>query len=411
MEKVIVLGTDFPIGLAVIRDLGRHGFTVVGVGSHQYSLGLMSKYCSHRVVRNADPDALTDQLVEIASGPEQTFLISIGESDVNLINQHRMRLARHLTLLDPNAEQMAKVLDKRQTLEIAKQAGILTPTSHQIERFEQLELLQHQLVFPVVLKWSNPHRVSRGLQRHGLALLKLEYCQTFEQLEAALSKYQPIEQYPLIQHYCAGYGIGQFFLCRKGQALVEFQHRRINEWPPEGGSSTLCQALPSSQHSDCMEKSRQLLEVLKWDGVAMVEYRYDPQANDYWLMEINGRFWGSLPLATHSKVGFASSLVNVIGKQSKPFTSAGRSDLKSRYMIPDVKRLVRIVFHPQQITDPYVKFSRLREVGLFLAYFFDPKCKFYVFEWNDPWPFFSDMRNAAKKIFRQVLNYGSAKKG
>jgi predicted ATP-grasp superfamily ATP-dependent carboligase len=408
VETVIVLGTDSPIGLAVIRDLGRHGFTVTGVGSHKHSLGLMSRYCARAVVRNPDPDELIKQLVELATGAARTFLISIGESDVNLVNQHRSQLSRHLTLLDPNAEQMAKVLDKSQTLEIAQQVGIDTPRSHQIDQLDQMDLLRPQLEFPVILKWSNPHLVYQGLKEHGVELLKLEYCQTFEELATALSKYRALGQFPLIQHYCAGYGLGQFFLCRQGRSLLEFQHKRLNEWPPEGGSSTLCQALPPGHHSDCMEKSRQLLEALKWDGVAMVEYRFDPQAKRYWLMEINGRFWGSLPLATRSEVGFASSLVNVIGKQSSPFAPATGGELKSRYMIPEIKRLLRIVLHPEKIGDPFVKFSRLREIGLFLAYFFDPACRFYVFEWNDPWPFFSDMRNAAKKTLRQVLRRDSA---
>ena len=143
----------------------------------------------------------------------------------------------------------------------------------------------------------------------------------------------------------------------------------------------------------------------------MVEYRYDPRTNTYWLMEINGRFWGSLPLATRSNVGFASSLVNVIGKQSRPFQDEVKSDLKSRYMIPEFKRLVRIVLRSQQIADPNVEFSRLQEIGLFVTHFLDPKCSFYVFEWNDPWPFLSDMRNAAKKILQKVLNPDSTRTG
>ena len=31
-EAVILLGTDTPIGLAVIRDLGHHGYFTIGIG-------------------------------------------------------------------------------------------------------------------------------------------------------------------------------------------------------------------------------------------------------------------------------------------------------------------------------------------------------------------------------------------
>lgn len=402
-----MLGTDSPIGLAVIRDLGRHKYNVIGFGSHRYSLGLMSKYCSKGMVRNSTPELLIEQLIDVASTYHHAFLVSIGESDINLVNRHRQRLEQYLTLLDPNAEQMAKVLDKSQTLEIASTLAIQTPASYKIDSLEQLTALQAQLKFPVILKWSNPHQIAQLLQNQGLSLLKLEYCQDFNELKDALKKYEAIARYPLIQRYCPGFGIGQFFLCREGASLVEFQHQRINEWPPEGGSSTLCQALAPDQHTSCMEQSRRLLKALNWNGVAMVEYRYEPATNSYWLMEINGRFWGSLPLATRSDVSFASSLVEVIGKQKNPVTTTIKYGLQSRYMIPEIKRLLRILFKSELITDPNVKFSALSELSAFITRFFRPSIHCYVFEWNDPKPFLSDMRNAGRKILRKLLKHGS----
>ena len=37
----------------------------------------------------------------------------------------------------------------------------------------------------------------------------------------------------------------------------------------------------------------------------MVEYRHEPGSGRYWLMEVNGRFWGSQPLAWHCGAHFA----------------------------------------------------------------------------------------------------------
>ncbi|WP_421862716.1 hypothetical protein [Motiliproteus sp.] len=409
MDRVIVLGTDSPIGLGVIRDLGRNGYEVVGIGSHLRSLGLMSKYCSEAHVRKRQPEELINQLVDIAQArpDDKTFLLSIGESDINLINRHRQRLSQHLQLLDPDQPQMDKVLDKQTTLDAAAGVGIQTPMSIQLQQLEQLDKLQPQLKFPVILKWSNPHLVAQQLQQQGLSLLKLEYCSSYSELKSALQRYQPLQHYPLIQQYCPGHGLGQFFLCRDGESLVEFQHERINEWPPEGGSSTLCQALPPSEHAQAMARSRQLLKSLNWNGVAMVEYRYDPSSGDYWLMEINGRFWGSFPLASGSNIGFATNLVEAIGHGQSPRTFNPRYDLKSRYMIPELKRIARIVLQPDQIADPFTRFSKTQELALFISRWFDPRCRFYVFEWTDPQPFLSDMRQAAAKILKR-LKPGSA---
>ena len=37
-----------------------------------------------------------------------------------------------------------------------------------------------------------------------------------------------------------------------------------------------------------------MLGPIGWHGVAMMEYKQDPRSGDYALIEINGRFWGSL---------------------------------------------------------------------------------------------------------------------
>jgi predicted ATP-grasp superfamily ATP-dependent carboligase len=47
-----------------------------------------------------------------------------------------------------------------------------------------------------------------------------------------------------------------------------------------------------------------LLRRLNWEGPAMVEYRYDRATGSAVLMEVNGRYWGSLPLSIAAGVEF-----------------------------------------------------------------------------------------------------------
>jgi len=49
---------------------------------------------------------------------------------------------------------------------------------------------------------------------------------------------------------------------------------------------------------------RKMLEAVHWDGVAMVEFKRDKRDQRYKLMEINGRWWGSLALAIAAGVDF-----------------------------------------------------------------------------------------------------------
>ena len=78
-------------------------------------------------------------------------------------------------------------------------------------------------------------------------------------------------------------------------------HRRVREAPPRGGVSC-CAA--SNYDPKLIEYGTRLLDRLQWHGVAMVEFRYDVRDNDYKLMEINPKFWGSLDLSLTAGVDF-----------------------------------------------------------------------------------------------------------
>ena len=99
----------------------------------------------------------------------------------------------------------------------------------------------------------------------------------------------------------------------RGEVLLRLRHRRISKWPPEGGTSTVCESLPLSLNAELFAKSEALLRLIGWEGAAMVEYRLDPRTGRAALMEINGRFWCSLPLAYHSGVPFAWYTDAVLG--------------------------------------------------------------------------------------------------
>lgn len=399
---VIVLGVDSPIGLAVVRDLGRTGVKVIGLGWQPRAVGLHSRYCAVSALRERDEGALIDQLKALTKTHGARFLLVVGESDIDLVNRHRAALEAFITPLVPEAQTMAKVIDKETANRLAAEIGLRVPKTIQLPPGADdaaIDGALDGLSFPVALKWSNPHDVMPALSRHGVALEKCEYARDPAELRRILDKYRPVGFFPLIQEYCAGHGLGHFFLVHNGRILMEFQHERLHEIPPEGGASSLCQALSPTDHAACLEKSRALVKALDWQGIAMVEYRYDPVRDAYWFMEVNGRFWGSFPLATASGVPFAWGLVKCCGLGEEPPEFKVRVGQLCRYFIPEAKRLVRILFQPNLIRDPVKHFSRGREFLRFLQLYLHPRVKYFIFDWSDPKPFLVDSWYALKRAF------------
>jgi predicted ATP-grasp superfamily ATP-dependent carboligase len=397
MPGVVVLGADSQIGLAVIRDLGQGGVPVYAIGRTPEAVGLHSRYVRAAYVHSGRDDALIDLLNRIAAEHGARFLMTVSERDISFLNGVRSRLSG-LAPLIPSSERMELVLDKARVYAIAERLGIAVPRSVTVDAEGRPDA--GGIRFPVVLKWADPLVVLPLLRQHGIGFLKAEYCHDLPSLEAALARYRPLGCYPLVQEYCPGVGLGQMLYMHQGSAMLRFQHLRLHEWPPEGGYSTLCESLPPGANASLMERSEALLREIGWEGPAMVEYRFDRASGRTTLMEINGRFWGSMPLAWHAGARFPWLLYNLMGR-GQEVREAGnyRPGVRCKFLLPDLKRLWRILRHPELIQDRSLRFDRLAELAGFLGFLLDPRSRYYVFAWSDPMPFIAELRQLARRLF------------
>ncbi len=394
----IVLGLETQIGLSVVRELGQAGVRVIGIAQEASAIGLRSRYLAEGlVVSEPRSEALARVIRALGERYGRCPLLAISEANLGWLS-HRRDTFGQVTPVLPDAAALRIVLDKQATLEAARAVGIGIPVSIQPQAGWDMRDLLAQCRLPAVLKWSDPNAVAPLLAPHGLPLLKADYVHTAAELQAALERYSPIGQWPLIQEYCPGYGLGQFFFMHQGQALRRFQHRRVAEWPPEGGFSSVCDSVPLSEHMDLQERSIALLKAICWEGVAMVEYRYDPTRREARLMEINGRFWGSFPLAFYAGAGFALLSYRQAAGLPLDELAPPRSDLRCRMVATELKRLLRIVLQPRRIADPNFRIQPWRELSRFVLDFLRPKVRYYIWSLDDPWPFFADLRNLIGKL-------------
>lgn len=386
----LLLGVDTPIGLAVIRDLGRHGVPVHGVGRTPRALGRASRYLTGFSLRGASP--LGDWLPALVAKTGAVAVFAIAEHDLLALADLRDAFPG-CHVLTPAAEPLRKVFDKSVTLAIALEVGIDVPESLQPDTPDV-----RPASFPVVLKWADPAGAGVMLAQHGITMLKAEFCRDAAELALALARYVPVGFFPLVQSYCPGFGLGQMLHMADGRATLRFQHERIHEWPPEGGVSTWCRAVPLECHAAQMAKSEALLQALDWQGSAMVEYRYDPSRQAYKLMEVNGRFWGSQPLAVHSEAYFAWEAYRRAVRGDESPAHLPRSGLEARFLVPDTRRLLRLLFNRGLVADPAFHATPWVDAAKWIAGFVDHRVKGYVWDWRDPAPALADIANMALKL-------------
>ncbi|HEV2099402.1 MAG TPA: hypothetical protein VGR45_10815 [Stellaceae bacterium] len=399
----ILLGADTPIGLTIIRDLGEHGVPVHAVARSREGIGLYSRWTTRGYLRPPGDDATIELLNRIAAEEGAEYLLAVSERDLLFIraaaDEGRLDGVRALV---PGAAQLAIVGDKAATYAVAREVGLPVPATWQPPDGPVADEPPEELTFPCILKWSNPESVAGGLAGHGIELIKSEYCYDRAELAHILGRYTPYGRYPLVQAFCPGGGLGHMIFLDRGEALLRLQHRRISEWPPEGGTSTVCESLPLSVNAELLAKSETLLRRIGWQGAAMVEYRLDPRTGNAALMEINGRFWGSLPLAYHAGVPFGWYTYAVLGLGVRPDPPTYRAGLRCRYMIPETRRIMTLARRRGRTQNRALSFSVAGEFLEYLRQFLSPSSRYFVFTFADPGPFFADMQFVLRNMLRRV---------
>jgi predicted ATP-grasp superfamily ATP-dependent carboligase len=91
------------------------------------------------------------------------------------------------------------------------------------------------------------------------------------------------------------------------------------------------------------EWSEQLLGALRWHGVAMVEFKWDEVRGTASLMEINGRFWGSLALALSAGMDFPYWLYRLANQEPIEAPAEYPVGLVARDPNAELKHLVRVL--------------------------------------------------------------------
>lgn len=393
-QPCYVLGIESQIGLSLIRELGAAGVPVVGIALSPDAIGLRSRFLTAGALLQAPRTA--EGLQELRALGERYgpgYLLTVSEANTSWLIDHQDDLG-NLKALVPSRLAFEAVLDKEKTLALARKVGVDVPQSICPQSWDEVEATAATFPFPAVLKWADPNGVAPQLEAFGLEYVKAEYVNSAAEFLSVARRYRPLNTWPLLQEYCPGVGLGQFFFMHRGEAVRRFQHVRVAEWPPEGGFSSVCDAVPLNQFHDLQERSIALLKEIGWEGVAMVEYRYDSMSGRAVLMEINGRYWGSFPLAMHSGAGFSLLSYALQGQGHMPTLPRQRDDIRCRMVATELKRLVRIIAQPGRIMDKRFRVRPLYELFRFAIDYLRPSVRYYVWRWDDPKPFFQDVMNA-----------------
>lgn len=390
---VLVLDADARSALAAVRSLGRQGLEVHTADSGPESLAGHSRYSgAYHVLPppTTAPDEYLDAVRELAAAVTAEVVFPMTDVSVMLLQgADRPDGPTHadgptdadgppqnapLIAAAPRAAYLA-MSDKAELMRRALDLGVPVPDSIEARSAAELRAAADELGYPCVLKPARS-RVRVGGRILGTSV---QVAGNAADIDRFADNPWLGETACLAQRFIPGRGAGVFALYGPDGPVAWFAHQRLREKPPRGGVSVLSES--AAVDPGLRELSARLLGDAGWFGPAMVEYRVDPEGRP-WLMEVNGRFWGSLQLAIDAGVDFPWLLYRLCRGEPVAGPASYEVGTRLRWLLGDLDHLL-LQLRGKGTAE--TSGQKLAALGHFFR-FFDRRCRPEIRRREDPGP-------------------------
>lgn len=394
-----ILVTDARLGsaVAVIRSLAAAGHQIVAVDSDPGAAGLRSRgvWRRHLLPSGAtEPGRFADGIAKLVRRHGIDLVIPITDASILPLLPRAAGLGAILGTAPATSLEAAR--DKHRTVELARQVGVPVPKTLLAASPREAADAAAELGWPVVLKPRRSRVVSADGRSHAL---EVGYANDGAELSRRSAESLPFGEL-LIQRYHPGEGIGVELLMHEGRPLAAFQHRRLREVPFTGGASAYRESVPLD-HA-LLDHAVRLLRTMEWTGLAMVEFKVS--GSDARLLEVNGRIWGSLPLAVKSGMDFPARYAKLLldGPPADGEVATGyRHGVRSRNLALEFIWIASVLRGERRY--PYLPAPQRRDgVGALMALLV-PSAEHDVFSLSDPIPGLADAAVSIRHVLRKAL--------
>jgi len=340
LSKVLVTDSSERAALAVIRSLGKRGIKVVAADSVRLNAGFLSKYCSGRMIYPSplrSKGEFVKSMLHFVRSEKFDLLIPVTDITMTPILEHMDRFEKYVKVAAPPPEVAIKALDKIETLKIAEKNEIPFPRTFLIEDVNNLKKIAKTLQYPVVIKprmkiyWSNDKGIVLKVTPRNFVYSERDLIQRVSEITSHFRKFGVPSSFFFLQEAVSGEAYGVEVLMYHLKPRVVFAHKRLREYPITGGASTLRMSVKNEM---LMKYAFKLLKAMSWQGVAMVEFKLNKKNGEAKLIEVNGRFWGSLSLAINSGVDFPYLLYEYLVRDEEPLCHNYKLGIMQRWLIP-----------------------------------------------------------------------------
>lgn len=398
-DAVVVPAITPPSSLACLRSLGGRGVRTIAVSERETAAAFESRYCDEAYVTPdpvTDVEGYADVLLALAERPDVRTILPARERDALVLAKRRSEFAEHVGTPWPEWETLRRVQDRIELYDVAESVDVAVPDTSllsETDDFDRGLVVKARYTVPAAEFDDGDGDGDRGdgaVGSHG-GDGRTRYLPAGEEPPVDAIRFE-MGHDPLVQAYMPDTDeYGFFAVYDHGEPLATFQHRQRRGYKYCGGPS----AFRESVDDPALESAGlRLLDALEWHGVAMVEFKRDPETGEFELMEVNPRFWSSLPFTVQAGADFPHHAW---------LLATGRADeVEPGYDVGVAGHLLRgeLLYLHSVLTEEYPLVERpsfpaaLREVATSVA----RHPRFDYLDRGDMGPFLRDLRNLAVDV-------------
>ena len=378
--------------MSVIRSLGEAGMHVEVVTLDNLSPSIHSKWV--KKVFRLNYQAFTqkqwsDSVENIINNGEYDIVIPCDERSIYPLLDIKERCKLHTVFAIPERSVLGPLFDKKETRKLAKELNIPVAEGELTNlQTTSNEALQTQYGLPVVLKPAMSYNSEQLSHRNSVVIAKNEQ---------DIDEFRLLHTHSLVERYFTGVGMGVSILSSKGKIRAAFAHKRVSE-PEKGGGSSYRKAVPLD--SGMLDACQKICRHLNYTGVGMFEFKHNAQTNEWVLIEINARFWGSLPLAVFAGVNFPTLLAYYLLTTHRPNKLTYNQKARARNLSADFYDIKESFDRERHSTGLSAAVRKTCARLLSLSYMLTGNETIDSFKWNDKAPFFIEL----KQLFGDKVN-------
>jgi D-aspartate ligase len=304
---VFVMNTYYT-GIGIGRNLHGHGVDVYGLSSEPDAPGVRSRFFKaiYDVPNGRDePEQLRARLIELRKRHDDAPVIfPTRDFDVLFLHKYRQEL-RSLYRL-PQNDTVESLLDKFALFNIATKHGIRVPATVVCSSIEDVDAQLETLHFPVVVK----PRIAAQWRHKGtwetVGARKAFLVANAGELRTEYLRISSVSPEVMIQEYVQGsdcdIAVCCCFLDSTQQVPAYFTARKLRQNPPLFGTGC---AVETSDIPEIVPSAIQLLQAIKYTGIAEVEFKRESSSGHWFLIEVNPRHWDQHEIGAHIGVNLS----------------------------------------------------------------------------------------------------------